>query len=89
MPRDYEVNFKKAEDTFLYQMVYDPRLCRQVHLNDLPSDVDPQEFKFLGVYPHDTFIALTGAVCLILLSHKVKPSKVYCFALISILNDMC
>ena len=81
MPRDYEVNFKKAEDTFLYQMVYDPRLRRQVNLNDLSSDVDPQEFKFLGVYPHDTFIAVTGAVCLILLSQKVKPSEIYCSAL--------
>lgn len=53
VPSDYDINFKKAEDTFLYQMVYDPRSYQQVRLNHLPNDVNPKEFKFAGMYPRN------------------------------------
>ena len=42
----------KAEYTFLYQLVFDPRSQKQVHLNDIPDTIDnPKEFEFVGVYP--------------------------------------
>ena len=52
MPSDYDVNFKKAEYTFLYQLVFDPRTQQQVRLNKLPEGIDPKEFEFAGVYPN-------------------------------------
>ena len=51
VPQDYDVNFKKAEWTFLYQLVFDPRTQQQVRLNSLPEDVDPREIEFAGTYP--------------------------------------
>lgn len=51
VPKDYDVNFKKAEWTFLYQLVFDPRSQQQVRLNPLPDDVDPKELEFAGMYP--------------------------------------
>lgn len=51
MPSDYDANFKKAEDTFLYQLVFDPRTQKQVHLTELPEGVEPSEFEYAGVYP--------------------------------------
>ena len=51
VPKDYDTNFKKAEWTFLYQLVYDPRSQQQVRLNPLPDDVDPKELAFAGMYP--------------------------------------
>ena len=51
VPSDYELNFKRAEYTFLYQLVFDPRSQQQVRLNNLPEGVDPSEFEFAGMYP--------------------------------------
>jgi exonuclease-1 len=51
VPGDYDVGFKKAEYTFLYQLVFDPRSQKQVRLNELPDGIDPSEFEFAGVYP--------------------------------------
>ena len=50
VPKDYEADFRKADQTFLYQMVFDPRSQQQVRLNELPSDVDTADFEFAGVY---------------------------------------
>lgn len=52
MPSNYEVEFKRAEFTFLYQLVFDPRTQQQVRLNALPEGVDPSEFEFAGMYPY-------------------------------------
>lgn len=51
MPSDYDANFKKAEYTFLYQLVFDPRTQKQVRLTELPEGVEPSEFEYAGVYP--------------------------------------
>jgi len=51
VPKDYETNFRKAEYTFLYQLVFNPCTQKQVRLNDLPDDVSPSDFEFAGVYP--------------------------------------
>lgn len=51
VPKDYEAEFRRAEHTFLYQLVFDPRTQAQVHLNRVPSDVDPSDLQFCGEYP--------------------------------------
>ena len=51
MPDDYEENFKKADETYLYQLVYDPRTCQQVRLHPMPAEVSTEQLKFAGVYP--------------------------------------
>lgn len=53
VPKDYEVNFKKAEWTFLYQLVFDPRTQQQVRLHPIPDDIDPTELEFAGMYPNE------------------------------------
>lgn len=50
VPEAYETDFRKADQTFLYQMVFDPRTQKQVRLNHLPDDVDAADFEFAGVY---------------------------------------
>ncbi len=51
VPKDYEVEFRKAEHTFLYQVVFDPRTQAQVPLTPLPADVDLSDLQFCGAYP--------------------------------------
>ena len=56
VPKNYEEDFRRAEYTFLYQLVFDPRSQKQVRLNQLPDDVDSNEFEFAGVYPLYLFV---------------------------------
>ena len=50
VPEGYEEAFRKAEHTFLYQMVFDPRTQTQVRLNEPPQDLDlKQGLEFAGV----------------------------------------
>ena len=51
VPVDYEENFRRADHTFLYQVVFDPRTQQQVRLNEVPSDIDLASFEFAGTYP--------------------------------------
>jgi len=45
---EYEEKFEKAELTFLYQRVWDPRTRRIVHLLPLPDELIEQDLSFLG-----------------------------------------
>ena len=59
VPKDYETRFEKAEQTFLYQIVFDPNTNKLVPLNPLPDDIDPAYLHFAGQYPfllHDNFL---------------------------------
>jgi hypothetical protein len=51
VPRDYETRFEKAEQTFLYQVVYDPNTNKLLPLNPLPDDIEPEHLNFAGQYP--------------------------------------
>ena len=51
VPDDYEKNFKQAEETFLYQLVFDPVSMNLVPLNDLPQGLQPGDLEFAGPYP--------------------------------------
>ena len=48
VPRDYEKRFEKAEQTFLYQIVFDPNTNKLLPLNPLPDDIDPKNLNFAG-----------------------------------------
>ncbi|KAI6659969.1 Exonuclease 1 [Oopsacas minuta] len=46
---DYEDNFRRADMTFLYQTVYDPRTESQVPLTPFPPEVEVETITFVGV----------------------------------------
>ncbi len=49
--QEYIDGFFKANNTFLYQLVYDPMKRQLVPLNDYPADVDPSEMSYAGPHP--------------------------------------
>ena len=51
VPDDYEKSFKQADETFLYQLVFDPVSMKLVPLNELPEGVQPGDLEFAGPYP--------------------------------------
>ena len=50
VPSGYADAFRRADHTFLYQLVFDPVTQMQVHLNPLPSSMDVKELEYAGVY---------------------------------------
>ncbi|XP_022800229.1 exonuclease 1-like [Stylophora pistillata] len=48
VPDDYEKNFKQAEETFLYQLVFDPVSMNLVPLSDLPEGLQAGDLVFAG-----------------------------------------
>lgn len=52
VPDDYEKSFKHADETFLYQLVFDPVSMKLVPLNELPEGVEPGDLEFAGPYPY-------------------------------------
>lgn len=51
VPADYEQSFKQADETFLYQLVFDPLSENLVPLNELPEGLKPGDLQFAGPYP--------------------------------------
>ena len=51
VPADYEKSFKQADETFLYQLVFDPVSRSLVPLNELPEGVQLGDLEFAGPYP--------------------------------------
>ena len=51
VPKLYSEDFKRAEETFLFQLVFDPRTQKQTRLNPVPDGVVPADFEFAGSYP--------------------------------------
>lgn len=48
---EYAVGFERADKTFLYQLVIDPKSRKLVPLNPYPPDVKEGDVKFAGPYP--------------------------------------
>jgi len=48
---DYVDAFFRANNSFLYQLVFDPVRRKLVPLNPYPDDVDPAELHYAGPYP--------------------------------------
>ncbi|XP_052767199.1 exonuclease 1-like [Mya arenaria] len=50
VPPEYIEGFKAADNTFLYQLVFDPLKRKLVPLNSYGPDVDPKEMAYAGSY---------------------------------------
>lgn len=48
---EYIQGFTRANNTFLYQLVFDPIKRKLVPLNDYADDVDPETLIYAGRYP--------------------------------------
>ena len=47
----YIDGFIKADNTFLYQLAFDPLKRKLVPLNPYPPDIKPEDVKYAGPYP--------------------------------------
>lgn len=50
VPDEYIEGFVKANNTFLYQLVFDPINRKVVPLNPYPENIDPATLSYAGVY---------------------------------------
>lgn len=55
VPEEYTDGFIRANNTFLYQLVFDPLKRKLVPLNDYSNDVDPKSIEYAGQYPSSMF----------------------------------
>lgn len=51
VPDEYIEGFTKANNTFLYQLVFDPLKRKVVPLNPYPDHIDPTSLSYAGTYP--------------------------------------
>ncbi|KZS14383.1 putative Exonuclease 1 [Daphnia magna] len=51
--REYREEFIKAEQTFLYQLIYDPQQRKLIPLTPYPPNLDPLSLPFAGQYIKD------------------------------------
>ncbi|XP_069401658.1 exonuclease 1 isoform X1 [Ovis canadensis] len=61
VPEDYIKGFIRANNTFLYQLVFDPIERKLIPLNAYEDDVDPETLSYAGQYVDDS-IALQIAL---------------------------
>ncbi|KAF6073288.1 exonuclease 1 [Phyllostomus discolor] len=61
VPEDYIKGFIRANNTFLYQLVFDPIRRKLIPLNDYGDDIDPGTLSYAGRYIDDS-IALQIAL---------------------------
>lgn len=51
VPEQYIEGFIRANNTFLYQLVFDPVRRKVVPLNPYPEHIDPVTLTYAGLYP--------------------------------------
>lgn len=51
VPEEYIQGFTRANNTFLYQLVFDPVNRKLVPLNPYEDDIDPETLIYAGRYP--------------------------------------
>lgn len=51
VPEDYMEGFVRANNTFLYQLVFDPVRREVVPLNPYPDHLDVKTLSYAGLYP--------------------------------------
>ncbi|XP_051676727.1 exonuclease 1 [Oryctolagus cuniculus] len=61
VPEDYTEGFIRANNTFLYQLVFDPIRRKLIPLNAYEDDIDPETLSYAGLYVDDA-IALQIAL---------------------------
>jgi len=58
---EYVKGFIRAENTFLYQLVFDPISRRLIPLTPYPADIDRKELDYAGFYvDKKVFASLTN-----------------------------
>ena len=71
VPEEYLQGFTKADNTFLYQLVFDPLQRKVVPLNPYPEHLDPATLSYAGLYPSDC-LTVCLSVCHIMQRNSVK-----------------
>lgn len=84
VPADYEKSFKQADETFLYQLVFDPLLENLVPLNELPEGLKPGDLQFAGPYPFETVLQFESQWSLCLRSNVLDCVQLKVVQLLSI-----
>lgn len=51
VPEEYIEGFIRANNTFLYQLVFDPVRRKVVPLNTYPEHIDVSTLNYAGLYP--------------------------------------
>lgn len=51
IPEQYIEGFIRANNTFLYQLVFDPVARKVIPLNPYPEDMDVAKLSYAGQYP--------------------------------------
>lgn len=51
VPEEYIQGFTRANNTFLYQLVFDPVNRKLLPLNPYEDDIDPETLTYAGRYP--------------------------------------
>lgn len=51
VPEEYIEGFIRANNTFLYQLVFDPVRRKVLPLNPYPEHIDPATLSYAGLYP--------------------------------------
>lgn len=50
IPDEYIAGFIQADNTFLYQLVFDTKTRKVLPLTPYPDDIDPSDLKYAGSY---------------------------------------
>ena len=59
VPDEYVDKFICANNTFLYQLVFDPLQRKMIPLHPYPPDVDSSQLDYAGQYPYSVVLAFT------------------------------
>ena len=54
VPDEYVEGFHRANNTFLYQLAFDPRRRKLVPVHPYADDVNPKDMEYAGKYPFCT-----------------------------------
>ena len=55
VPQEYIDGFHQANNTFLYQLAFDPMTRRLVPLHPYSDDIDKESLTYAGAYPFEVF----------------------------------
>jgi len=53
VPEDYVQGFQQAENTFLYQLVFDPTTRKLLPLTPYPEDINVEDIPYAGSYKQE------------------------------------
>lgn len=84
VPEDYIKGFIQANNTFLYQLVFDPIKRKLIPLNAYEADIDPETLSYAGRYPFWTRMVefhTSSYIYVTFFSETFCKKLAYCFLL--------